>query len=38
MANFIVTTLTDEALGGGTLAAETADDGGLSLREALALI
>ncbi len=38
MANYIVTTLTDDALEGGTLAAGTSDGGGLTLREALALI
>ena len=38
MPNYIVTTLPDDAFGGGTLAAGTADGGGLSLREALALI
>ncbi len=38
MANYPVTTLTDDALDGGTLAAGTADGGGLSLREVLALI
>jgi hypothetical protein len=37
MADFIVTTLNDEVSGGGTLAQETADGAGLSLREALAL-
>ncbi len=37
MATFTVTTLADEAFGGGNLAAETADGGGLSLREALEL-
>src|SRR5262249_29797396 len=36
-ANLVVTTLADEAYGGGDLAAEMADGGGLSLREALAL-
>ena len=39
-ANFVVTTLddgVDNDFGGGNLAAETADGGGLSLREALAL-
>jgi hypothetical protein len=34
---FRVTTAADEAFGGGSLAAETADGGGLSLREALGL-
>jgi len=34
--NLIVTTANDDAYGGGTLAEETADGGGLSLREALA--
>src|SRR5436309_611007 len=37
MANFVVTTLVDETSQGGTLAQETADGNGLSLREALAL-
>ena len=37
MATFTVTTETDEAFDGGSLAAETADGGGLSLREAIGL-
>lgn len=37
MADFEVTTLDDEAFNGGSLAEETADGGGLSLREAIAL-
>jgi hypothetical protein len=37
MANFTVTTLADEAFGGGNLAAETGDGAGLPLREALGL-
>jgi FG-GAP-like repeat len=36
-ATFVVTTLADESYDGGTLAQETADGSGLSLREALAL-
>jgi hypothetical protein len=36
-ANLTVTTLADEAFGGGSLEAETADGGGLSLREALGI-
>ncbi|MCV6591190.1 MAG: hypothetical protein OIF57_19515, partial [Marinobacterium sp.] len=35
--NFTVTTANDDAFGGGDLASETADGGGLSLREALGL-
>src|SRR4029079_2981251 len=37
MTTYTVTTLNDEGFGGGDLAAETADGGGLSLREAIAL-
>ncbi|MBL4789806.1 MAG: hypothetical protein JKY60_12450 [Kordiimonadaceae bacterium] len=37
MTNFTVTTGNDDAFDGGDLAAETADGGGLSLREALGL-
>lgn len=37
MAEFVVTTLGDEAYSGGSEAEERADGGGLSLREALAL-
>ena len=37
MVNFLVTTFADEAFDGGTLAEETADGSGLSLREAVAL-
>src|ERR671935_136686 len=37
MTTYTVTTLTDEAFNSGDLAAETADGGGLSLREAIAL-
>jgi len=37
MANYTVSILTDDVFNGGNLAAETADGGGLSLREALAL-
>jgi predicted outer membrane repeat protein len=37
MANYLVTTLADETYNGGNLAAEMADGGGLSLREALAI-
>ena len=35
MANYTVSILTDDVFNGGNLAAETADGGGLSLREAL---
>src|SRR5262245_29384225 len=37
MANYTVSTLDDELFNGGNLAAEAADGGGLSLREALEL-
>ena len=37
LTTFIVDTNLDEAFGGGTLAAEAADGGGLSLREAIGL-
>ena len=37
MATLTITTLDDEAFGGGDLATETGDGNGLSLREALAL-
>lgn len=37
MADYLVTTTADQAYDGGDLAAETADGGGLSLREALGL-
>ena len=37
MADFEVTTFDDETFNGGSLAEETADGGGLSLREAIAL-
>jgi len=36
MAIYTVSTTADEAFGGGDLASETADGGGLSLREAIA--
>jgi len=37
LATFTVTTTVDDPFGGGTLAQETADGGGLSLREAIGL-